>query len=67
MSRLHIFQKVANVIVYLFFLSATVYSVVGPAPSDTVIREGQTYITPCKSSLFLSLSFFLLYILTDKI
>ncbi|ORY95673.1 hypothetical protein BCR43DRAFT_564507 [Syncephalastrum racemosum] len=46
MSRLHIFQKVVNVIVYLFFLSATVYSVVGPAPNDEIIQEGQTYITP---------------------
>lgn len=48
MSNLHIFQKVANVLVYLFFLSATVYNLVGPAPSDDVIREGLTYITPCK-------------------
>lgn len=48
MSRLHLFQKVVNVLVYLFFLSATVYSVVGPAPSDDVAHEGQTYITPCK-------------------
>ncbi|KAI7892534.1 uncharacterized protein EV154DRAFT_504760 [Mucor mucedo] len=42
----HIFQKVANVLVYLFFLSATVYSLVGPSPVDDVILEGQTYITP---------------------
>lgn len=47
MSRLHIFQKVVNVIVYLLFLSTTVYSVVAPS-DDTVIQEGQTYITPCK-------------------
>ncbi|KAI8377734.1 uncharacterized protein BYT42DRAFT_515925 [Radiomyces spectabilis] len=45
MSRLHIFQKVANVLVYLFFLSATVYSLVAPSSDDT-IAEGQTYITP---------------------
>jgi hypothetical protein len=44
----HIFQKVANVVVYLFFLSATVYSVVGPSPNDGEAQEGQTYITPCK-------------------
>ncbi|KAG1144176.1 hypothetical protein G6F38_006543 [Rhizopus arrhizus] len=42
----HIFQKVANVVVYLFFLSATVYSVVGPSPNDGETQEGQTYITP---------------------
>ncbi|KAI9474840.1 hypothetical protein BDB00DRAFT_966283 [Zychaea mexicana] len=46
MSKLHIFQKVVNVVVYLFFLSTTVYSIVGPAPNDDVIGEGQTYITP---------------------
>lgn len=46
MTKLHIFQKVANVIVYLFFLSATVYTVVSPANGD--IGEGHTYITPCK-------------------
>lgn len=46
MTRLHIFQKVANVIVYLFFLSATVYTVVSPAHGE--IGDGQTYITPCK-------------------
>lgn len=44
----HIFQKVANVLVYLFFLSATVYTLVGPSPDDGVIFDGQTYITPCK-------------------
>lgn len=48
----HIFQKVANVLVYLFFLSATVYSLVGPSPVDDVILEGQTYITPCKLYFF---------------
>ncbi|GAA5799611.1 hypothetical protein EDC94DRAFT_597963 [Helicostylum pulchrum] len=42
----HIFQKVANVLVYLFFLSATVYTLVGPSPDDGVIFDGQTYITP---------------------
>lgn len=42
----HIVQKVANVIVYLFFLSATVYSIVGP--SEGPEGEGHTYITPCK-------------------
>ena len=46
MSRLHLFQKVANVVVYLFFLSATVYSLVGPSPDDDVILQGATYITP---------------------
>ncbi|KAG1470206.1 hypothetical protein G6F56_002817 [Rhizopus delemar] len=40
----HIVQKVANVIVYLFFLSATVYSIVGP--SEGPEGEGHTYITP---------------------
>ncbi|ORX58226.1 hypothetical protein DM01DRAFT_1366352 [Hesseltinella vesiculosa] len=44
MSKLHIFQKVSNVIVYLFFLSATVYTVV--SPSDGEVGEGHTYITP---------------------
>ncbi|KAI9313073.1 hypothetical protein BX666DRAFT_1880454 [Dichotomocladium elegans] len=34
MSKLHIFQKVVNVLVYLFFLSSTVYSVVGPSPDE---------------------------------
>lgn len=48
----HIFQKVANVVVYLFFLSATVYSVVGPSPNDGESQEGQTYITPCKWMVF---------------
>ncbi|KAI7853210.1 hypothetical protein BDC45DRAFT_442558 [Circinella umbellata] len=46
MSKLHIFQKVVNVVVYLFFLSTTVYSVVGPAPEDGDASDGQTYITP---------------------
>ncbi|KAI8987304.1 hypothetical protein BDF20DRAFT_849349 [Mycotypha africana] len=45
MSRLHIFQKVANVLVYLFFLSSTVYSLFGPHDS-TVIHASETYITP---------------------
>ncbi|KAI8336804.1 hypothetical protein BC941DRAFT_376752 [Chlamydoabsidia padenii] len=44
MTKLHIFQKVANVIVYLFFLSATVYSLVSPPNGDA--GGGQTYITP---------------------
>lgn len=52
MSRLHLFQKVANVVVYLFFLSATVYSLVGPSPDDDVILQGATYITPCKYHIF---------------
>lgn len=46
MSRLHLLQKVANVVVYLFFLGATVYSVVGPKPDPKVILEHETYITP---------------------
>ncbi|KAI8640752.1 hypothetical protein BD408DRAFT_419193 [Parasitella parasitica] len=46
MSNLHIFQKVSNVLVYLLFLSATVYNLVGSSPSDDTTREGQTYITP---------------------
>ncbi|KAI9029983.1 hypothetical protein CLU79DRAFT_733560 [Phycomyces nitens] len=46
MTKLHIFQRVANVLVYLFFLSATVYSVVAPPPDDEVAHEGLTYITP---------------------
>lgn len=46
MSRLHLILKVANVIVYLWFLSATVYSVVGPNPSDEVSQEHLTYISP---------------------
>ncbi|KAI8145883.1 hypothetical protein BJV82DRAFT_602619 [Fennellomyces sp. T-0311] len=45
-NKIHIFQKVVNVLVYLFFLSTTVYSVVGPAPDDENIPDGQTYITP---------------------
>lgn len=49
MTKFHIFHKVVNVLVYLFFLSSTVYSVVGPAPDDTPVDDGQTYITPCKS------------------
>lgn len=48
MAKLHIVQKVTNVLVYLLFLSTTVYSVVGPAPDQEVGQEGQTYITPCK-------------------
>ncbi|KAI9256212.1 hypothetical protein BY458DRAFT_492643 [Sporodiniella umbellata] len=40
----HIFQKVANVIVYFFFLFGTVYTVVGP--SEGPAGEGHTYITP---------------------
>lgn len=47
----HILQKVANVVVYLFFLSATVYSLVGPSPAGDAIPEGQTYITPCKLTI----------------
>ncbi|KAI8054928.1 uncharacterized protein B0P05DRAFT_560800 [Gilbertella persicaria] len=46
MSNLHIAQKIANVVVYLFFLSATVYNIVGPSPNKDVILEGQTYFTP---------------------
>ncbi|KAJ2961888.1 hypothetical protein NQZ79_g2889 [Umbelopsis isabellina] len=46
MSRLHIFQKVANVVVYLFFLGATVYSVAGPKPDPKIILQYETYITP---------------------
>ncbi|KAI7872519.1 hypothetical protein BDF14DRAFT_1754297 [Spinellus fusiger] len=46
MTKLHIFQKVANVLVYLFFLSATVYSVVAPPPNDEVSHGSWTYITP---------------------
>ncbi|KAI9472210.1 MAG: hypothetical protein EXX96DRAFT_583270 [Benjaminiella poitrasii] len=46
MSNLHIFQKVANVVVYLFFLSATVYSIVSPYPDNGIAHQGQTYITP---------------------
>ncbi|KAI8373830.1 hypothetical protein BD560DRAFT_393710 [Blakeslea trispora] len=46
MSNIHIAQKVANVVVYLFFLSATVYNLVGPAPNEEVILEGATYMTP---------------------
>ncbi|CAM0141225.1 hypothetical protein VKS41_004073 [Umbelopsis sp. WA50703] len=46
MSRLHIFQKVANVVVYLFFLGATVYSVTGPKPDPKIILQYETYITP---------------------
>ncbi|CDS02851.1 hypothetical protein LRAMOSA00254 [Lichtheimia ramosa] len=46
MTKFHIFHKVVNVLVYLFFLSSTVYSVVGPAPDDTSVDDGQTYITP---------------------
>ncbi|KAF7722589.1 hypothetical protein EC973_002942 [Apophysomyces ossiformis] len=46
MSKLHIVQKLANVLVYLFFLSATVYTIVGPAPNEDGSTEGQTYITP---------------------
>ncbi|CAO3639463.1 unnamed protein product [Cunninghamella blakesleeana] len=44
MSKLHIFQKISNVIVYLAFLSATVYTVV--SPKEGGINEGHTYITP---------------------
>jgi hypothetical protein len=46
MSRLHLILKVSNVIVYLWFLSATVYSVFGPDPSKDVTRQHLTYITP---------------------
>ncbi|KAI8974081.1 hypothetical protein BDB01DRAFT_854046 [Pilobolus umbonatus] len=42
----HVFQKIVNVLVYLFFLSATVYSVVGPSPSEGQEQEGSTFITP---------------------
>lgn len=49
MSRLHIFQKVANVVVYLFFLGATVYSVAGPKPDPKIILQYETYITPGKN------------------
>jgi hypothetical protein len=46
MSRLHLVLKVSNVIVYLWFLSATVYNVVGPDPSDEIAQKHLTYITP---------------------
>ncbi|GAN09514.1 membrane protein [Mucor ambiguus] len=46
MSNLHIFQKVANVLVYLLFLSATVYNLVGSTPSEPVVHDGLTYLTP---------------------
>jgi len=46
MSRLHLILKISNVIVYLWFLSATVYTVVGPNPSDEVHQKHLTYITP---------------------
>ncbi|CAO3632021.1 unnamed protein product [Cunninghamella echinulata] len=58
MSRLHIFQKVANVIVYLFFLSATVYSIV--SPKDGTVSDGHTYITP---SFWISYIWTLIHIL----
>ncbi|KAI8340497.1 hypothetical protein BC941DRAFT_348441 [Chlamydoabsidia padenii] len=58
MTKLHIFQKVANVIVYLFFLSATVYTVVSPPNGD--IGEGSTYITP---SFWISYVWTLIHIL----
>lgn len=46
MSNFHILLKVSNVIVYLWFLSATVYSTVGPNPDGDVIKSHLTYITP---------------------
>jgi len=46
MASLHIFLKVVNVLVYLFFLSTTIYLTVGPEPGDDVKNSHLTYITP---------------------
>lgn len=45
MSRYHILLKVSNILVYLFFLSATIYSTVGPKPSPDIEKEHLTYIS----------------------
>jgi len=46
MAQLHLLLKISNVLVYLFFLSATVWSVVGPGPDDDTLAKHETYITP---------------------
>jgi hypothetical protein len=48
MDALYFILKLANVLFYLLFLVATVYTVVGPNPNDIVAMRGQTYITPGK-------------------
>jgi hypothetical protein len=48
MEAINFIQKLANVLFYLLFLVATIYTVVGPNPNDIVVMKGQTYITPGK-------------------
>jgi len=45
-NNLHIFLKVVNVLTYLFFLSATIYSTVGPEPIDTTDLNHYSYLSP---------------------
>jgi hypothetical protein len=68
MSRLHLLLKISNVLVYLFFLSATIWSVVGPGPDEDTLSKHKTYITPAYwVSYVWSLIHFLLggYIITQ--
>jgi len=68
MARLHLVLKISNVLVYLFFLSATVWSVVGPGPDEDTLSKHKTYITPAYWVAYVwSLIHFLLggYIITQ--
>jgi len=46
MANLHLVLKISNVIVYLMFLSSTIFSVVGPDADDDTLSKHETYITP---------------------
>jgi len=48
MSNLHLVLKVTNVLVYLFFLSSTVWTIAGPGPDKDTLKTHETYITPAE-------------------